>query len=373
MDGRSGAGGGIDAMSKCDVAAQDEFVEPTALSRTLANTETMQLAGIHALDAFYTPIEERFERITRVGRKALRAAVFAISVIVQETQWFKSVRGWNVSELPLKSSLCQGVVTGGKPVMIGDLMRSPHFSTHPLVTQAPAFRYYCGAPLRNSHGTVIGTVCAMGTKPRKFCTGEAETLLDLATLAERELLNISLHTAQAELLSKLSIARRQAMIDPLTKTWNRRGGEKLINQALARMMRTGKGVAVIAVDIDDFKRINDSHGHAAGDSILRMVARELLACTREGDAVCRQGGDEFVMVLTDVTRDVVVGIVDRAMSKIRKNEVALGGGAKATTSVSMGFTITDGGRPVTAEDILKEADAALYESKMSKRLRIVID
>lgn len=78
----------------------------TALSRTLASTATIQLAEIHSLDAFGTPIEERFERLARIGQRALRVPVVAITVITQDTQWFKSVLGWPVTEMPIDKSHC---------------------------------------------------------------------------------------------------------------------------------------------------------------------------------------------------------------------------------------------------------------------------
>lgn len=340
-----------------------DTVTATALSRTLASTATMQLAEIHSLDAFGTPIEERFERLTRLGQRALRAPVVAITAITQDTQWFKSVLGWPVSEIPLSKSLCHRVVDAGNAVLAGDLKRNLHYEKHPLVVGKPNFRFYCGFPLRNSRRTVIGTFCIMGRKPREVSIVDRQILADLAVLAERELLTVELHSAQAALISKLSIARRQALIDPLTRTWNRRGGEMLLREALDHCARDKQSLAVLAVDVDNFKTVNDRHGHGTGDRALRMVARELAGCVRDGDGVCRFGGDEFFVVLSGVARSDVDNIASRVSASIKKNALTGGGGKQTSVSVSIGIGYAESPESVTPEEILAIADKSLYERK----------
>ncbi len=342
----------------------------TALSRTLAATQTMQMAGIHALDAFSTPIEERFERLTRLGQRALRVPVIAITAITEDRQWFKSVLGWNISELSLEKSLCRRVVKTGKAAFVGDLTKHPRYAAHPLVVKKPKFRFYCGLPLHNAHGTVIGTVCVIGRKPRAVPQRDVRLLTDIALLAERELLTIELQTAQAALISKLSVARRQALIDPLTKTWNRRGGEMLIEEALGQAASDGNDLAVLAVDVDDFKQVNDSFGHAIGDKALRLVARELLACVRGSDGVCRYGGDEFFVVLANVDRESVKRIAKRTQKAIERSMLANGDGRRAGISVSIGIGHTESPGETTAEELLDAADRSLYEEKIRRSMQV---
>lgn len=335
----------------------------TALSRTLASTATMQLAEIHCLDAFGTPIEERFERITRLGQRALRVPVVAITAITHETQWFKSVLGWTVSEIPITKSLCRRVVESGKAVMIGDLRRNLHYKNHSSVVSGPRFRFYCGYPLRNARGTVIGTFCVMGRKPRKFSSIDRQILSDLAILAERELLTVELRSAQTALIAKLSVARRQALVDPLTRTWNRRGGELLLREALDACVRDEKCLAVLAVDVDNFKMVNDIHGHGIGDRALRMVARELTGCVRDGDGVCRSGGDEFFVVLSGVNQSDIGNIASRLSASIERNRIIGRDGKQASVTVSVGIGFAASPESVTPEEILSIADKDLYEQK----------
>lgn len=344
--------------------------EPTALSRTLASTQTLQLAEIHSLDAFYTPIEERFERITRLGRRALAVPVVAVTAITHDTQWFKSVSSWNVCELPLKDSLCDRTVKTCKATVIPDLSKSLNYANHSLVVGAPQFRFYAGVPLFNAKGTVIGTLCAMDTKPGKFSAADHQILTDLAALAQRELLTVALHNAQTELISKLSVARRQALLDPLTKTWNRRGGMLLLEGTLERAAKEKQSIAVCAVDVNEFKMVNDTFGHGAGDRALQMVARELLACVRDNDGVCRCGGDEFFVVIVGVTLEGIDAIAQRVVKRIQRNLVAVRDGRGASISVCIGVKHCEPGCTTTAEELLGEADKALYENKMQRQLKI---
>ena len=344
--------------------------EPTALSRTLANTETLQLAEIHSLDAFYTPIEERFERITRLGRRALGIPVIGVTAVTLETQWFKSVSGWTVSELPIKDSLCERTVRKGKKIVIPDLTKHLKYTNHPLVSGAPRFRFYAGVPLLNVKGTVIGTLCAMDIKAKQLQKSGHQVLSDLAVLAQRELLTVALHNAQTELISKLSIARRQAMLDPLTRVWNRRGGMKLLEGTLEQAKKEQKSIAVCVVDVNDFKVVNDSFGHAVGDRALRMVARELLACVRDTDGVCRYGGDEFFVVIIDASRDEIEQIARRIAQRIQENIVSVQDGSNTHVSVCIGISFAAPGDTTSAETMLADADKKLYEEKMQSQLKI---
>ena len=341
--------------------------EQTGLSRTLVNTETLQIAELHLLDVFCTPIEERFERITRLGVRALRMPVVAVTAVTHDRQWFKSVTGWDVCELPLNESLCARTVEKRRPVVIRDLTRHPRYSRHPHVVGPPKFRCYASVPLLSVKGTAIGTFCAMDFEPRKLSRGMYQSLLHLADLAQRELLAGLLQNAQSALISKLSIARRQALLDPLTQTWNRRGGMMLIESCLESAREDGHGLAVLAIDVDEFKQVNDNFGHAAGDQALRVVTRELLSCVRENDGVCRSGGDEFFVVINGVDCETIENIATRVKRRIEQSVFAAQDGRPVRVTVSIGARCVTGDYGGSAEELLAEADRVLYENKAEDR------
>ncbi len=340
--------------------------DSAALSQTLASTGTMRISGIHKLDSFYTPLEERFERIARLGKRALGVRAAGVTLIVNETVWFKSVVGWRVSEMPLKDSLEQPMLDSGGPLIVPDTHNDLRFVKLPLVTGEPKFRFYAGYPIRDSDREIIGTFCAFDVKPKKADDMLAETLSDLGQLAERELLTTDLWNAQSQLVSKLGIARRQALLDPLTRVWNRRGGMELLELVLEESKSSREQFAVCLADIDHFKDINDKHGHGTGDQTLRKIAASITASIRPEDVVSRYGGDEFLVILRDAAPGVCRLVAERICGKIRKTRVRSGNRSLAVT-VSLGMALSDASESVTAAQIIEWADKALYHTKHQGR------
>src|SRR5262249_41361885 len=110
--------------------------------------------------------------------------------------------------------------------------------------------------------------------------------------------------------------RHEADTDPLTGLANRRALERTLQAALTRAQANSRCVAVLMLDLDGFKAVNDRHGHAAGDEALREVARRRRGCVRERDLVARLGGDEFVVVLTDLGTDAAIDTVERVRAAL---------------------------------------------------------
>jgi diguanylate cyclase (GGDEF)-like protein len=154
----------------------------------------------------------------------------------------------------------------------------------------------------------------------------------------------------------------QAMHDPLTHLPNRSLFRDRLELALARTERQGsKKVAVMYVDIDDFKEINDSLGHEAGDKVLLAVAQRLQRCLRPADTVARLGGDEFVVLLEEVEdAQGAVDVAERILESVRAPVVL--SMMETRISVSIGITLGDGGHERPA-DLLRKADLALYSAK----------
>lgn len=345
--------------------------DDTTLSRTVASTATLKIASLHSLDPFYTPLEERFERITRLARRALDVPIAAITVVEDGRQWFKSVAGLQVSELPLENSLCTEVLKDGKTVIVPDTREDLYLAENPLVCGRPKIRFYAGAPLKNSEKQTVGTFCAMGTRPRKPDANFATILADLADMAQRELFSVELNNAQAALVSKLGRARRQAMFDPLTRLWNRRGGTELLDSALKEALKHNHSLGVCLADIDNFKQINDQFGHQVGDQVLRRMAEGIVASVRPQDIVCRYGGEEFLVIVHDVDEKGCVAIGERICNGMRKLAIQTGGEPLPAT-ISVGVALRARGETLTTEHLVARADKALYESKRGGRDRVTM-
>ncbi|MEX0833015.1 MAG: EAL domain-containing protein [Actinomycetota bacterium] len=178
-------------------------------------------------------------------------------------------------------------------------------------------------------------------------------------------------TAQKEAEQKISY---MAYHDRLTDLPNRAMFEEHLELALARAQRSEQAIAVLFMDLDNFKLLNDSLGHAAGDELLRQMADRLKEATRETDLVARQGGDEFLVLLADIEMSaddsgegnnnayIVAEAVASRVHEALKPAFNLGGGSEFYTSASIGISVC----PLDASDagsLLKNADAAMYRSK----------
>jgi diguanylate cyclase (GGDEF)-like protein/PAS domain S-box-containing protein len=152
-----------------------------------------------------------------------------------------------------------------------------------------------------------------------------------------------------------------AQHDFLTELPNRMLLNDRLTQAMASAHRHQKLLAVLFLDVDHFKHINDSLGHATGDQLLRSIARRMLGCVRDSDTVSRQGGDEFVILLSEVTRaEDAALIADKLLAAVRRPHRINHRDLHVTVSVGIGVYPMDG---TDAETLLKNADRALFQAK----------
>jgi diguanylate cyclase (GGDEF)-like protein len=150
--------------------------------------------------------------------------------------------------------------------------------------------------------------------------------------------------------------------DPLTGLANRRFLHENERQLIAAAKRSAKQLAVMVVDLDDFKAVNDTHGHAAGDEVLVASARRMQQLLRESDVVARFGGDEFVIVMSQVDDAAAAReVASRVVNSLRQ-PVPLAAGGTARVGASVGIAMCCAGEE-TLSGLLNEADAALYAAK----------
>ena len=182
---------------------------------------------------------------------------------------------------------------------------------------------------------------------------------DMFNAMKRLRLEIERHQESERNLSYL------ARHDPLTHLPNRMLANELIEQALRSAERQDSKLALLFVDLDNFKDINDSMGHAAGDDFLKQVADRLRAAVRKGDIVCRQGGDEFLVGLIDVTAsDDISGVASHLLAGIAQPFVVRDSEILASCSIGIAVYPHDG---TDFEELLRHADLAMYEAKASGR------
>jgi diguanylate cyclase (GGDEF)-like protein/PAS domain S-box-containing protein len=160
--------------------------------------------------------------------------------------------------------------------------------------------------------------------------------------------------------------------DPLTGLLNRRGFLRELTHALAYARRYGGGGAVLFLDLDDLKSVNDAQGHEVGDEMLSEVGRVVAARLRETDSFARLGGDEFAVLLPHTTSVEAQALAASLLETVREGcSVALDGGRKVSISIGVG-DFRDPGEDQTAEDILVNADDAMYLAKESGKNRVAV-
>ena len=173
------------------------------------------------------------------------------------------------------------------------------------------------------------------------------------------------------LRDKLDHSLEMAVTDPLTGLHNRRYMTTQLQALATRASRGGEPVAVMVMDIDHFKAVNDGFGHDAGDEVLREFAVRLATNVRAIDLPCRYGGEEFVVVMPGASLAAAERVADRIRRDVGGAPFRIMGGRELLTiTISVGVAATDGPDD-TPEALLKRADEALYEAKASGRDRVI--
>lgn len=338
----------------------------------LSPDEPLRLQSLRATNQLDTPLEQRFERITRLAQRVLQAPIAAISLVDADRQWFKSIQGLNVSETSRAISFCGHTTLQSEPLVVRDARQDPRFSDNPLVSGAPHIVFYAGCPIRASDGTNIASLCVIDHQPRVMTHEDLQVLRDLASLAEAELAAGMQSAAQRELIEQVDAAKRQPQVDPLTRIWNRDSIFELLHTEVERAKRAGGGVGVIMADIDHFKRINDTRGHAAGDEVLRQAAKRMLGAIREVDALGRYGGEEFMVVLGGCENvDGGVTVAERIRERMAEGPFLTEfGDIPVTLSAGLAFSVFPSG--TDEQTLVRAADEALYHAKHAGRNRVEV-
>ena len=327
----------------------------------------MQRTAVHASDTparpptpYDTLPEESFDRIARLAAAALRAPVAIVSLLDDDRHVVKSSVGltgrsrvWR--KVPLALRYSRQVVASGRPLFMGNSAES----------KTPDGVAYAVAPIMMTDGHVIGTIAVIDTLPHGWTHTEVTSLMDVASMLVTEL----------ELRSDLSLKRQtqehllySTLHDALTGLPNRSLFTERLRHAMRRSARHPDDLfAVLFLDLDRFKDVNDNLGHFAGDELLRAVARRLEACIRPEDTVARLSGDEFAILLESITDISDAGRVAERIEEALSFPINLAG-AEVTTSASMGI-VTSTMSHDQPEQLLRSADMAMYRAKAAGRAR----
>ncbi len=321
-----------------------------------ANEEERQKA-LESYGLIGTQAEPVFEHLIKLAAEICNTPMAMISLIDRNRQWFYARYGVDMEETDRVHALCSHSILKPGLTEVRDAREDARFADSPLVTQFPHICFYAAQPIVSSEGFCIGTVCVAGKHPMGLFEFQRASLKRLA-----EVVALLFESRKGMLESERRLTHL-ATHDNLTMLPNRALGLDRLKRAIARAHRYHTKAALLFIDLDKFKQINDDYGHPGGDEMLIEVSKRLLAETRETDSVARWGGDEFLVVLSDIDD------LEKAESKLealkaRLDEPYTIGGETVYSTASIGLAVY----PTHGEDegaLLSHADAAMYAAKHS--------
>jgi diguanylate cyclase (GGDEF)-like protein len=213
----------------------------------------------------------------------------------------------------------------------------------------------------------------------QLSVGDQPSYDDIIATASEALVNLSLsqmaeptddQRRSAELQQRNEELQRQAATDPLTGLANRRMLDDVLARELAQAQRQGSRVSVLLLDIDHFKKFNDTHGHQAGDRVLRKVADAIRQLVRKSDVCARFGGEELAVVLPFTIMEGARKVADRMRQAVNDLAVEWEGNRLSVTVSIGGVTLTGSATAAAAKEALRAADEAMYRAKEEGRNRV---
>jgi diguanylate cyclase (GGDEF)-like protein len=275
-----------------------------------------------------------------------------------------NVGGLPLTTLPRDTRFCCEVLHLGAPLEVSDAHFDLRYHEDPLVAGAPRIRFYSGVPLLGESTEVIGTLSVLDTRAKVLTGSQRTALWKLADVVVRLITDMANARAAEEHLSW------QASHDALTELANRRQFERSLAELLESARHRGESHAVLYVDLDQFKVVNDTCGHLAGDALLKQLAQALAAKMRRGDMLARLGGDEFGVLLAGCDLLHAQHVAAQLLNVVRALRFAWEGRV-FTLGASIGVAaVTSESRDL--ESVMSAADTACYLAKDKGRNQVQV-
>jgi diguanylate cyclase (GGDEF)-like protein len=255
-------------------------------------------------------------------------------------------------QLPAGVGISGWVLKHGEPARIVDTRKDPRFV--PLPGQGFAIASMVVEPLV-SEGAPIGVL--------SVSSSEVDAFSPTDELLARLLANCSVAPIQRARLERLAVT------DDLTLAFNGRYLASRLGEEMERARRTARPLSLLLLDLDHFKLVNDSHGHAVGDQVLRAFVDRVRAATRRVDILVRQGGEEFVLLMPSTTAAQARTIAERVRRHV-SGDPMLVGAARVAQTVSIGVATWDARE--SADALQRRADDAMYDAKQRGRDRVQV-
>jgi diguanylate cyclase (GGDEF)-like protein len=361
MAGNTGQRARADANDEIGVMAQTFNVMADGLAAR--NREAALLSQFGGLLSACTTLDEAYRMIERLCRQLLPANSGALYVAAAGQKSVERVAAWGDAAETLGSGFapedCWAIRRGKSHLVAAgaDGIPCAHVAADP--DAAPAGGHVC-IPIM-AQGELLSVLCV------RFADGARRRVDEELRLAGTVAEPVALALANLRLRERL---QNQSIRDPLTGLFNRRFLNETFAKELSSARRHKRGLGVMVIDVDHFKRFNDTFGHAAGDTLLAAVGKLLAGSFRNEDIVCRFGGEEFVVLLPYAGLEDTARRADELRVAISRLKLQHQGTALGPITASLGVAAF----PVHGHDeatLIGAADAALYEAKHAGRNRVV--
>jgi diguanylate cyclase (GGDEF)-like protein len=314
--------------------------------------ERERLAALNRYDLLDAPPAETFDRIMRLAKAMMDMPIAGVCLVGEEGHAVKFVHGWVDIKAPRGEGFCHRTIERTEPLIVSNAAADPSFARHPMVAGEPFVRAYAGVPLRTKSGHNIGALYTMDTRIRLIDPAAAGLLQDLARLIIEEV----------EL-------RLLAATDALTGAMARRAFHGALTREVARASRYNHHLGCVMIDIDHFKRINDTCGHSVGDAVLQKFVAVCRARMRASDYLGRLGGEEFAVLLPETDGRAAFLVAERLREAVAAERL-IPADPTVQVTASLGVAFLDA-PSLGPDELLHRADLALYAAKRGGRNRSV--
>jgi diguanylate cyclase (GGDEF)-like protein len=340
------------------------------------SSESERINALLRYQILDTPPEDAFDRITALVAQLLNIPIVVASLVDTDRIWFKSHHGMAISKVERVPGLCDSAILGNEPYIISDALNDPRSVENPLVTGEFGLRFYAAIPLQTHDHYNLGTLSCVDFTPRTI-TEEQIGILKIFAQVIMDQMELRLAARRVDelhqnLIDAHEALKIQASHDSLTKIWNRGAIMELLSQTLGRSQREKLPLSVMVIDIDFFKKVNDTYGHPVGDEVLIAVVNRLQQVFRNSDFIGRMGGEEFLCVMYPCNREEASRIAERCRQAVCTLLIPSGKDPESNLNVTIsgGFFSTDQCLDIAAQVIIQKADDALYISKHNGRNRM---
>ena len=345
-------------------------LSPAALRQTVVRAlEALHVSCPPASPLDLGAVERLLHKVLSRSVQTFKVPIAAISLDLGDRLWLTKYVDASQSppadvDMSWPWTLVQRLGNSREPFIVPDIAAHASVGLPSLVAPTP-IRGLVTVPLLNSADRVTGALSLLDLKPLALDAKHIDLLMDLARrvadeLDRRPLFGPPLQARRAvrhEDEDRLVVLERLALTDPLTELPNRRAGEQALAREMARARRLRSDLCLALLDVDRFKRVNDLHGHAAGDQVLGEISRILRMSFRASDLAVRWGGDEFLVLLPDIALDGALAFLHRIRMQVEG--LSFPGMNRFTWSAG----VVAVGPDEDARVALVRADAKLYEAK----------